>query len=130
MSFMMILVDMITSSAVCASSLMIRYTICRNEGSLFWKSLEILKNRVVASVVGNLSPVNSRTAIFVSKVRHFRGEIGEVLKRRAVRSSGLFSSKRGRGKGGEVLTVLEDRCSVQLEARHVGILVPLCVSHR
>lgn len=73
------LVDMIVSSAVFASSFRIKYTICRNEGSLFWKSFEMPKKSVVASSVGNCSPVNRRTAIFVKRVRHFRGEIGEPL---------------------------------------------------
>lgn len=82
-SFIMILVDMITSSAVPEISFKIRYTICRNEGSLFWKSLEMPKKRVVASFVGNCSPVNRRTASLVNRVRHFRGEIGEELNKRA-----------------------------------------------
>lgn len=82
-SFMMLLVTMMTSSAVSASSLMTRYTICRNEASLFWKSLEIEKNRVVASLGGNLSPVNRSRAIFVNKTRHLRGDTGVVLNRRA-----------------------------------------------
>lgn len=44
----------------------------------------MLKNRVVASLFGNLSPVNSRAAILVRRTRHFRGMIGGVLKSRAV----------------------------------------------
>jgi hypothetical protein len=56
-SFMMVLVTMIMSSAELASSLMTRWTICRRLASLFWKSLEMPKKRVVASVVGNFSPV-------------------------------------------------------------------------
>lgn len=42
------------------------------------------KNSVVASSVGNLSPVNRSTAILVRRMRHLRGEIGEELKSRAV----------------------------------------------
>lgn len=80
---MIILVDMIVSSAVFANSLRIKYTICRNEGSLFWNSFEIPKNSVVASFVGNCSPVNTRTAILVRRVRHVRGEMGEELNNRA-----------------------------------------------
>ena len=80
---MIILVDMIVSSAVFANSLRIKYTICRSEGSLFWNSFEIPKNSVVASFVGNCSPVNRRTAIFVRRVRHVRGEMGEELNNRA-----------------------------------------------
>lgn len=100
-SFIMILVDMITSSAVPASSFKIRYTICRNDGSLFWNSLEIPKKRVVASFVGNCSPVNMRTAILVSNVRHVRGEIGEELNRRARRiiSSALNMCSAWRRQG-------------------------------
>lgn len=82
-SFMILLVTMITSSAVFASSLMIRYTICRREASLFWKSLDMPKKREVASFVGNLSPVKRRRAIFVRRIRHFRGEIGDELNNRA-----------------------------------------------
>ena len=85
-SFIIELVTMITSSAVCASSLMTRYTICRNEASLFWKSFEIPKKRDVASLVGNFSPVKRRRAILVRRMRHLRGETGEVLKTRAVGS--------------------------------------------
>ena len=65
-SFMMMLVDMITSSAVPANSFKIRYTICRNEGSLFWKSLEMPKKRVVASCRPQLSPVKSSSASLVN----------------------------------------------------------------
>jgi hypothetical protein len=41
------------------------------------------KKSSVASLVGNFSPVNSKRAILVSSIRHFRGEIGEELKTRA-----------------------------------------------
>lgn len=41
------------------------------------------KKSFVASFVGNLSPVNSKTAIFVRRVRHLRGDMGEVLNMRA-----------------------------------------------
>lgn len=82
---MILLVTMMTSSAVFASSLMIRYTICRKEASLFWNSLEMPKKRVVASFVGNFSPVNSRRAILVRSMRHLRGDIGELLNTRAIK---------------------------------------------
>ena len=42
------------------------------------------KKRSVASFRGNFSPVKSRRAIFVRRMRHFRGDIGDVLKTRAV----------------------------------------------
>lgn len=42
------------------------------------------KNREVASFVGNLSPVNKRSAILVRRMRHFRGEIGDELNKRAI----------------------------------------------
>jgi hypothetical protein len=41
------------------------------------------KNSVVASFVGNFSPVKRRRAIFVRRTRHFRGDMGDELKRRA-----------------------------------------------
>lgn len=83
-SFIILLVTMITSSAVLASSFIIKYTICRKEASLFWKSFEMPKKRDVASLVGNFSPVKRRRAIFVRSIRHRRGDIGDELKRRAM----------------------------------------------
>lgn len=68
---------MITSDAEVASSLKIRYIICRRDGSLFWKSFEMPKKRSVASFGGKLSPVKRSKAILVSSIRHFRGDIGE-----------------------------------------------------
>ena len=41
------------------------------------------KKRDVASLVGNFSPVNKRRVIFVRRIRHLRGEIGEELNNRA-----------------------------------------------
>lgn len=90
---MMLLVTMITSSAVFASSFITRYTICRREASLFWKSFEIPKKRDVASFVGNLSPVKRRSAILVRSTRHLLGDIGEELNRRAVMVSFTQSKK-------------------------------------
>ena len=43
----------------------------------------MLKNRDVASLVGNFSPVKSSKAIFVKSLRHRSGCMGEELKRRA-----------------------------------------------
>lgn len=82
-SFMILLVTMITSSAVFASSFIIKYTICRSDASLFWNNFEMPKKREVASFVGNLSPVKRSRAILVRSIRHRRGEIGEELNRRA-----------------------------------------------
>ena len=82
-SFIIVLVTIMISSAECASSLMMRWTICRKLVSLFWKSLEIPKNNVVASLVGNRSPVYRRRAILVRRTRHLRGCIGDVLNNRA-----------------------------------------------
>lgn len=82
-SFMMLLVTIMTSSAVFANSFIIKYTICRREGSLFWNSFEMPKKRDVASFVGKTSPVKRRRAIFVRSIRHLRGDIGEELKSRA-----------------------------------------------
>jgi hypothetical protein len=56
-SFMIVLVTMIISSAELANSLMTKWTIWRRLASLFWKSFEMPKKRVVASFVGNDSPV-------------------------------------------------------------------------
>lgn len=83
-SFMMVLVTMMMSSAEWASSLMTRWTICRKLASLFWKSFEMPKKRVVASLVGNFSPVYRRRAILVRRIRHLRGCMGELLNNRAV----------------------------------------------
>jgi hypothetical protein len=83
-SFMTVLVTMMMSSAELASSLMASSTICRRLASLFWNSFEMPKNSVVASLVGNFSPVYSRSAILVRRIRHFRGWIGELLNSRAV----------------------------------------------
>ena len=63
---------------------MTRYTICRRLASLFWNNLEIPKNMDVASFVGNFSPVKRRRAILVRSIRHFRGDMGEMLKTRAM----------------------------------------------
>jgi hypothetical protein len=41
------------------------------------------KKREVASLVGNFSPVERRRAILVRRIRHLRGETGDVLKTRA-----------------------------------------------
>lgn len=43
----------------------------------------MLKKRVVASLVGNLSPLKTSIAMRVRRTLHFRGEMGEVLKTRA-----------------------------------------------
>lgn len=56
-SFMIVLVTIIMSSAELASSLMTRCTIWRRLASLFWNSFEMPKKSVVASFVGNFSPV-------------------------------------------------------------------------
>lgn len=42
------------------------------------------KKSVVASLVGNFSPVYRSRAILVRRMRHFRGWIGELLKSRAI----------------------------------------------
>ena len=42
------------------------------------------KKRVVASLVGNFSPVNRRRAILVKRMRQRLGETGDVLNTRAV----------------------------------------------
>ena len=80
---MTVLVTMIISSVESASSLIIRWTIWRRLESLFWNNFGMPKNRVVASFVGNFSPLYSKSVIFVRRIRHLRGCIGEELKRRA-----------------------------------------------
>ena len=54
------------------------------------------KKREVASFCGNFSPVKRRRAILVSRMRHLRGEIGEVLKTRAVAVGVSRTSQRRR----------------------------------
>jgi hypothetical protein len=93
-SFIIVLVTIIISSAEVANSLMIRCTICRKLASLCWNSFEIPKKRVVASLVGNFSPVYRSRAIFVRRTRHFRGWIGEELNNRA---GELVSYRESRG---------------------------------
>lgn len=123
-------VDMITSSAVPANSFKIRYTICRSEGSLFWKSFEMPKNNVVASFVGNFSPVKSKTAILVSSVRHFRGDIGEELNNRAVPMSAVSSSRSYRSQFRALSpTILENRSPIQLHHYLISIFIFLNVAH-
>jgi len=121
-SFIIVLVTMMISSAECASSLMMRWTTCRKLASLFWKSLEIPKKRVVASLVGNRSPVYRRRAIFVRRTRHLRGCIGEELNNRAVDVSWFQESKGSP-------TFLEDGGSVHPHDRRIGIFVFLAVAH-
>jgi len=82
-SFMILLVTIMISSAAGASSFMAKYIICRKLASLFWNSLDMPKNSVVASLRGNRSPENIRRTILVSRIRHFRGETGDVLNTRA-----------------------------------------------
>lgn len=128
---MMILVDIMTSSAVFASSFRIKYTICRSEGSLFWKSLEMPKKSVVASFVGNFSPVNRRTAILVRRVRHFRGDIGEELNNLAVRAGG--KNRAGTGQFGfrreRAPTILENSGTVKLDHDLISIFILFDVAH-
>ncbi len=100
-----------------------RWTICRKLASLFWKSFDIPKNRVVASFVGNFSPVYKRRAIFVSRTRHLRGCMGEELKSRAI----SFSYE---GLGGVLLlTFLKDGGSVHTHYGLVGVFIFLAVTH-
>jgi hypothetical protein len=86
------------------------------------------KKSVVASFVGNLSPVKRRSAILVRSTRHFRGDMGDELKRRAG-TSGQRWTKEGPQAGSEHPTILEDRSAIQFEAGMLGILVLLCVAH-
>ena len=84
------------------------------------------KKRVVASVVGNFSPVKRSTAIFVRRVRHLRGDMGDELNNRA----GVCQCRcRLRKGGGGHCTILEDRGAVQLKAELVGVLVFLRIIH-
>ena len=84
----------------------------------------MLKNRVVASFVGNFSPVKRRRAIFVRSLRHRRGDIGDALKRRACLSELFVPSIRLSRH-----TFLKDRCPIHLQQRLLGVLVLLCVAH-
>ena len=82
----------------------------------------MLKKSVVASLVGNFSPVNSSRAIFVRSARHFRGEIGDVLKRRAAYGLDLLRYRVSNG------TILEDCCPIKLECL-IGVFILLRVAH-
>lgn len=124
-SFMILLVTIITSSAVLASSFIIKYTICRRDASLFWNSFEMPKKREVASFVGNLSPVKRSRAILVRSIRHRRGEIGEELNRRAKSLMSIKLRRRSRRR-----TFLEDRGPVDLHDRLFSVLVLFAVTHR
>lgn len=127
-SFMILLVTMMMSSADFASSLMTRYTICRRLASLFWKSFDMPKKRVVASFVGKVSPVKRRRAILVRRMRHFRGDMGEVLKTRATicQLSGLLRDVCKI----HLRTFLEDRRSVHLHKSPIHILILLITHYR
>jgi hypothetical protein len=86
------------------------------------------KKRVVASLVGNFSPVKRRTAILVRRVRHRRGEMGEELNSRA-RVHIRFVQDSWWG-GQQWCTILKDRGAVQLEeAGMIGIFIFLSVTH-
>jgi hypothetical protein len=102
---------------------MTRWTICRKLASLFWKSFEIPKKRVVASFVGNFSPVYRRRAILVRRTRHLRGCIGEELKSRAI------SVRYEREWRGALLTFLKDRGPIHTHYSLVGIFIFLAVTH-
>src|SRR6186713_1611183 len=121
---MILLVTMITSSAVFASSLMTKYTICLRDASLFWNSLEIPKKSDVASFVGNFSPVKRRRAILVSKRRHLSGEIGEELNNRATSWSDMLLFQ-----GVLLPTFLEHRYSIYFQDSLFGIFVLFAVTH-
>jgi hypothetical protein len=96
---------------------------------LFWNSFEMPKKSVVASLVGNFSPVNRSTAILVRRVRHLRGEIGDELNNLAAerpwsewgRQNGVWSVAR--------LTILENRCAVQLDHDLIRIFILFDVTH-
>ena len=103
---------------------MIRYTICRSEASLFWNNFEIPKKSVVASFVGNFSPVKRRRATLVRSVRHLRGEMGEELNNRAGALLAAFVDLLR-----ALLTFLENRGSIYLQKRLIGVLILLAVIH-
>jgi hypothetical protein len=84
------------------------------------------KKREVASFTGNFSPVKRRRAILVRRIRHLRGETGDVLKTRAV-------VVRVRGLNGGLSMVwrrafLVDRHAIHLQDR-VVVLVLFILRH-
>lgn len=91
------------------------------------------KKREVASLVGNFSPVKRRRASLVRRIRHFRGEIGDVLKTRAVQEHcGQYTDLWYRwsihwraGDAGRSCTFLEDRRAVDFD--NAGIVFVLLV---
>ena len=98
---------------------------------MFWNNLEMPKKRAVASFVGNFSPVKRRREILVRRIRHFRGDTGDVLNTRAIQECQpevVDWGDDGRRGSFRVLTLLEDRGAVDLDDG-VFIFVLLVVSH-
>ena len=95
---------------------------------MFWNNLEIPKKRAVASFVGNFSPVKRRREILVRRIRHFRGDTGDVLNTRAIheRQPSILELSIDVNMG--LLTLLEDRGAVDLDDR-VFVFVLLVVGH-
>lgn len=70
--------------------------------------------------------------IFVKRILHFRGFIGDVLKTRAVHRNPISWMWGGRGRvsaGAGRRTFLEDGCPVHLEDSLLSIFVLLGVAH-
>lgn len=88
------------------------------------------KNRSVASLRGKRSPVNMSRAIFVRRIRHFRGETGVVLKTRAVRHISYWMCALECALWWMEHTLLEDGGTVNPhDGRLNPILVLLAVAH-
>ena len=80
---------------------------------------------MVASFVGNCSPVNRSTAILVRRARHLRGDIGDELNNRAAQESARVASF----PVCEQHTILENGSPVQLHHHLVSILILFDVAH-
>ena len=82
------------------------------------------KKSVVASFVGNFSPVKRRRAILVRSVRHLRGEMGEELNSRAVALLAALVDVLY-----TPITFLKYRSPVYLQKGLIGVFVLLSVIH-
>lgn len=90
------------------------------------------KKSVVASSDGNFSPVNRRTASFVRRVRHLRGEIGDELNNLAVKLSDISSPLERTGNLLEMMpspTFLENSGAIKLDHGLISIFILFHISH-
>jgi hypothetical protein len=90
------------------------------------------KKSVVASSDGNFSPVNRRTASFVRRVRHLRGEIGDELNNLAVQLSETSSPLESTASLLETTpspTFLENSGAIKLDHGLISIFILFHIRH-